>query len=216
MKIATLIRCYHATEYLARVLRNYSWVDKILVMNYRFNSVAPITDDTQEIAKGFSNVEVEQGENLIQHEILNRGLEKLHDYDYVFISDADEFILPSEQREMITHLHRSGRESGFCMVKDYFYDAFHCMPQRQGYFLAITNPKTLRFTHIRSCQYDAARRKDFFFMVHHFGFALRPDRLAWKMHWESVEEKVDVAANIAKIQISNCMPPPELLDIIKE
>ena len=216
LKIAVLIRCYHATEYLARVLRNYSWVDKILVMNYRFTSVALTSDDTQEIAAQFANVEIEKGEGLPQHEIFNSGLDKLSDYDYVFISDADEFILPADQKLMVDYLYSHNLISGFCMLRDYFYDPYHCMPQRTGYFLAVTNPKALRFIHIRQVQCNSAKRQDFPYLIHHFGFALQPDRLQWKMQWESIEENVNVAANVAKMQIQTCLPPVELLQILKE
>lgn len=216
MKIATLIRCYHATEYLERVLRNYSIAEKILIMNYRFNSVAPISDDTEEIASRFRNTEVIKGEGVIQHEIFNMGLERLRDYDFVFISDADEFILPNEQEIIIKQMRRQGMDGGFCMVKDYYYDPYHCMEQRQGHFVAIVRPQAVKFVHIRQAQISSNKTINFPYMIHHFGFALRPERLQWKIKWESEEEKVNVGENLAKMKINNCMPPPELLNILKE
>ena len=215
LKIATLIRCYHATEFLERVLKNYSWVDKILIMNYRFKSVKPISDDTAEIAAKFSNTEVIKGQGIAQHDILNLGLQKLADYDYVFISDADEFIFPAEQKLMVKTLHDRGKDYGFCMIKDYLYDINHCMPQRHGHFVTIVKPGKTKFVHIRRNTFVQEKRQDFHFLVHHLGFALNPTDLAWKMKWESVEERTNVAQNVKRLKIVDCVPPPELLAILK-
>lgn len=36
MPIGCIIRSYHRTQYLPQVLKAYSWVDKIVVANFRF------------------------------------------------------------------------------------------------------------------------------------------------------------------------------------
>jgi hypothetical protein len=218
MKLAVLIRCYYIIDYLRIVLKSYSWVDKILLMNYRFTSVAPIQDTTEEAALSLNlpNLEIEKGEGIAQHEILNRGLDKLKEYDYVFISDADEIILPADQKTIVNMMQSLGMESGYCLIRDYFYDAFHHLPQRPGHSLVIVKPDKVRFIHIRSSRYNQNKRKDFNLWLHHFGFALQLNHLEWKMNWESIEEKTDVPANIRNMKISNCHPPEELLRLLGE
>jgi hypothetical protein len=44
VRIASLVRCYGLTRYLKPVLKSYDWVDKVLVMNYRFLNVTPHED----------------------------------------------------------------------------------------------------------------------------------------------------------------------------
>ena len=60
-KIGCIIRSYYLTDYLERVIKNYAWVDKIVIANFMFQNHpdgkkgVPIADDkTEEIVKRFS------------------------------------------------------------------------------------------------------------------------------------------------------------------
>jgi hypothetical protein len=81
--IGTVVRCYGLTNYLPGVLKQYAWVDKIAVLNYKFNRVEASPDDTKEVVAKLNqpNVKVYSGENLDQHSVLNMGVEILSDCD---------------------------------------------------------------------------------------------------------------------------------------
>jgi len=69
MRVGCLVRSYGLTTYLKPVLKSYDWVDRLLVMNYRFTGVEPTKDDTKEIIDSLNqkNIELSTGENVNQH-----------------------------------------------------------------------------------------------------------------------------------------------------
>jgi len=117
MRIGALVRSYGLTDYLTPVLEQYKWLDKVLVMNYRFGGVKAIKDDTPLLTVPFKNAICKTGENLNQEEVLNLGLEEFKDFDWVFISDNDELIQRKDQERLIKETE--GFQAGKCRVLDY-------------------------------------------------------------------------------------------------
>lgn len=173
-KIAVLIRCYRLTKYLPAVLKQYEWVDKILVMNYRYPNVAVSSDDTKEICDRFG-VECVQGEVEKQHIIYNNGLAKLKDYDCVFIVDADEFILLEDQHKIVELIKDT--EVVYTRIVDYT-DYDHSLEVR-GYQPIVAVKPNVGFYEVRNVSgYSHIKTNDI--TMHHFGYAWKDEDLDWK------------------------------------
>jgi len=222
MKIGCLISSYHATQYLPLVLKMYEWVDKIVVMNYRFKTVEPTTDDTRKICDKFnhSNIYCESGEGLEQHEIRNRGLALLSDCDLVWMSDADEIILPDDQNIILNRMADRRRLTGLayyasCKIVDYNGDLYHASPPRAGLTLVMVCPKTIKFSRLRSIEQNIHEAKLPHATMHHLGLVFPEKTLAWKVEWEHKEEneKKEIVLSNWKIR-REVIPPNELLDLV--
>ena len=222
-KIGALIRCYSITDYLTFVLRNYAWVDKIVVMNYRFISAEPREDSTEEIVKAFvhKDIIIDKGEGIKQHEILNRGLEYLKDCDIVFISDADEFMTQAAMRDIATQMIADNRNLGYARIIDYAFDFYHRFNNRHlKDALVAVKPKEVNFVHIRQTRNLNSRTRCFPHFLYHFGFVLPRETMKWKMKWESKEEGINMmspTSGIPKTEIVFAEPPDkEILKLLGE
>jgi hypothetical protein len=227
-KIGALIRCYSITDYLPFVLKNYAWVDKIVVMNYRFISAEPRGDDTTEIVKEYidasfenlkvPNIAIYKGEGLQQHEILNEGLKHLQCCDIVFISDADEFMTQAAMCDIAKRMVTENKNLGYARIIDYAFDFYHRFNNRHlhGALVAV-KPQETEFVHIRQTRDLNPRRMQFEHKLHHFGFVLPPKTMKWKLQWESKEEKIDVVKGIGETPLVLCEPPEkEILELMGE
>ena len=204
MSIATLVRSYGLTDFLPAVLKSYAWVDKILVMNYRFNQVPPKKDDTVFLTLPFKNVEVMSGDGLSQEGVFNTGLEKLKDFDYVFIADNDELITRADQQKLIDGL---GAEVGTCNLIDY-KDVNNRYPLRGHHPAVIVKPH-VRFYDVRCF---SAQQKYFPDVnMHHFGFAYKD--LNWKLEWET-KLADEGFKNILCYPTVGCEAPEEIRNLI--
>ncbi len=218
MRLGVIIRCYHATDFLRPVLKSYKWVDKICLLNYRFKTAEPRPDDTEEIAESMKlhNLIFKKGEGLEQHEIFNVGMDILKDCDYIFINDADEIILPEQQKKMVENMQKNDRDAGMCPMLDYvadFYHSFNKVPRR---VLMIVNPKRVKFFKIRQIKNnDFTAIEQFENYVYHFGFVLPPEKLNWKIEWEELEEGTDTKNAFRNSIFYPCPTVPhEVLDYI--
>lgn len=190
MRVGALIRSYHATKFLDQVLKQYSWVDKICLMNYRFNTVSPIEDNTEEIARnsGLKNIIFDKGEGLEQHEILNRGMWILADCDVVFISDADEFINHNDFNKILQQLDQQPEKKVvYCQIVDYAKNIWNKMKPRTNCLVAVK--PGVKFNIIRCIQAQPAIHMNDI-AVHHLGFVFPEETMKWKYKWEAKEEKI--------------------------
>ena len=217
-----LIRCYHSTGYLEKVLKNYAWVDKIALLSYRFLTVAPIEDNTEEIVKKLDlpNLIYEKGSGIPQHEIFNRGLQLLKDCDSVFISDGDEFILKQDQLQIVKEFQERRATSVICNMYDYAKDYYHILPKRDisepNRIVAMVNPNA-KFVIIREIKENPSRQIFCNVDIHHFGFVGSQEMLNWKYDWETKEEKID--RKVFDKIFDNLLPhtpPKEILEILNE
>ena len=218
-KIGVLIRCYSITDYLPFVLKNYSWVDKIIVMNYRFISAEQREDKTEEIVKSFhhKNIILDKGEGLEQHKILNWGLNYLLDCNIVFIADADEFMTYTTMRDIADKMVAGNYNLGYARIIDYAFDFYHRFNNRHlaGALVAV-KPNETEFVHIRQTRDLNPRRIQFEHKLYHFGFVLPPKSLQWKLKWETAEEKVDIVNGIPKTEIVFAEPPDkEIMELME-
>jgi len=219
MQLGVLIRSYHVTDYLKAVLKSYDWVDKIVLLNYRFKTAEPRPDDTEQLALSMNlpNLIFKKGDSLEQHEIFNLGLELLKDCDYVFINDADEIILPREQKKIIENLHSNNRDIAKCPMLDYIVDFYHSFFQQPRFVLTVIKPSKCRFVKIREIENYEPQKIDYFpdCYIYHFGFIVPVAKLDWKIKWESIEEGVDVKNNLKNAVYYPCKTvPQEVLDFI--
>jgi len=178
MQIGALIRSYGLTDHLDAVLKSYSWVNKILIMNYRFKDVSPREDKTIIISEKYPNTYIRSGENLNQHEVYNLGLEDFKGFDCVFIADNDELISPQDQKKVIETLRGNNGVVG--TLVEYARDYEHIYPIRGHKPIIAVHPDT-RFYEVR-CAGGSNKQSDVF--VHHFGYVYKDEDLDWKLSWE--------------------------------
>jgi hypothetical protein len=171
MRVGCLIRSYRLTGLLRAVLKQYEWVDEIVVMNHRFAGVPESTDNTEDIAKGFR---IDKGSGLTEAEVFNKGLELLIGCDRVFISDADEFITRKDQ-EIILSLAKEHDEI-LIPVIDY-YDLETIISHRGHRPVVLAKPGATKFYEVRNIFGGYSTDKA---TMHHFGYAWRGKPMAWK------------------------------------
>lgn len=208
MRIGALVRSYGLTHYLPAVLRSYAWVDKVVVMNYRFTGVKTRADNTPEIASGFKNVVLKAGENLDQHEVFNVGLREFDGFDYVFIADADELLTRQDQLKLIKDL--PGHDAGICKIIDYVDTLTERLPERTHKAIVIVRP-SVRFYEVRCYAGNIKSFEDVF--MHHFGYVYQPEALMWKMDWEKKWEQGNVKHLLGQVH-QPCQVPTEIMDLI--
>lgn len=222
IKIGAIVRCYYITEYLKRVLKHLKDLDSIAVMNYRFNRVKEAKDNTQEIVKELKqdNVKLFTGEGLEQHEIFNKGLERLNDCDFVFILDADEFLLKFDRKKIIDDMTEKGFGYGFAKVIDY-RDLEHIYPIRTHKPVVCVKPIPHKlpqnvFYQVRNVMgASGSQLPDVY--LHHFGYALNKENMEWKKNnlWYILKEGEENELN--RIMAQDYRPyvmPEELKEII--
>lgn len=223
MKVGAYICSYHATQYLPLVLKQYEWVDRIVVMNYRFKTVEPTTDDTREICRKFNHKDliVDSGEGLEQHEIRNRGLELLSDCDLVWVSDADEIILPDDQNIIMNRMADRRPLCGLayyanCKIIDYNGDLYHASPARPGYTTVMVAPKHVRFSKLRNLEYNIHEARFPYVNMHHLGLVFTPKVIDWKAGWEYKEENHSKERLLNDWAIKRDVKPPiELIEFLE-
>jgi hypothetical protein len=134
-KLAAIIRSYHLTDFLADAIRQFSWIEKVLVVNCRYEGYTRAKDDTEEIVKELNqeNVELLKLKPMKEHEVLNTALEHLEGYDLVYICDSDEFISREDQEKLTTLTIQDGNfpyDAGLCQIADIYPDKLetreHC------------------------------------------------------------------------------------------
>lgn len=207
--IGVVVRCYGLTNYLPGIFKQYAWVDKIAVMNYRFNRVEASPDDTKEAVAKLNqpNVKVYSGENLDQHSVLNMGAEILSDCELIFISDADEFILRNDQQKLIDGM--GGESIGTCDVVDYV-DLNRRYPIRGHKPPVIVRPN-VRFYDVRCYQGSAKYFPDV--KMHHLGYTYTPKELEWKFKWEKEWEGSTTRDLMCQTHIDSPLPQ-EIKDLL--
>ncbi len=222
MRIGALIKSYHNTQYLPLILKQYAWVDKIVVMNYRFLNVEPIYDNTYQICEYFihENLVCKSGSGVEQHNIYNNGIDLLQDCDVAFIADSDEFLLKSDQEKVIKFLHNrldilASHDFFTCNIVDYKYNLCNALPQREGLSIFMVVPKRTRFHHIRSVDHKMREYKITDITMHHLGLVFPKEILKWKLNWEHKEEEKPCENILTDWQKSRYVSPPyELVEFI--
>lgn len=144
-------------------------------MNYRFNGVPEMPDDTYDISQslGQRNVEYYKGSGLEQHDIFNKGLEILSDCDVVFISDADEFITQEDQQTLVQLAEIYPAASSH--VIDYLTTDTILTPRKHCPVVIIKQPN--RVYDVRHVKGTAHPHDTY---LHHFGYAWNGYQREWK------------------------------------
>ena len=175
MRVGALILCYGTTDFLHLVIKQYKWLDRVLVMNYLFKESDPFPDNTPEICRIFG-ADVISGSGIDQGTLLNMGLDAMKDFDAVFIADADELITKADQLKLIEQIEK-GHEIVSCPLVDYAGGMEHEYDKRTHCPVVICKP-TARFYEVRNTQGGAYRCMDA--TVHHLGFLFSDEKNAWK------------------------------------
>lgn len=214
MRLGTLIRSYGIIDFLRPCIKQYDWVDKIIVMNYRFPTTTPREDKTEEICQTFNGkVNLFKGEGYKLNEVLNLGLEKFSGFDFVFVADSDEFITQADQRELIKRMvDNPGIACGQISMYDYAKDFDHIYPIRTHKPPTLCVPGKMSFYETRCLQGIGKIFPDIF--QHHLGYLFKPSDMEWKYNWErpvdkwalEIEGQVSLPGNL----------PQEIRDLIKE
>ena len=177
MKIGALVRSYHGTWYLKEVLKQFSHLDKVLVLNCRFKDLSDLSDDTEEVVKELNqdNVELIKLSPREEHEVLNAGLTLLEDFDHVYICDADEFFTKQDLVEIL----KVGLTSDIviCKYVDVF-DQKHIYEPRDHMPIVMIKPK-INFYQTRCASGEAKEAK---VIMKHYGL-IKTD---WKEeYWDT-------------------------------
>lgn len=197
MKIGTLVRSYGLTKYLRAVLKSYDWVDRILVVNYRFKNVKPREDKTKEIIEelGQKNIEVITGIDYGLHQAINYGISKLQDCERIFIADSDELITRGDQQRLLKEFRESGAR---CPLIEYARDYDHIFPIRGHKAITLVKPD-VHFYDVR-CASGAFPESEVY--IHHFGYTFNPEEMGWKIDWERPwehDETIRIYSQIPKL-----------------
>jgi hypothetical protein len=207
--IGAVVRCYGLTNYLTGVLKQYNWLGKIAVLNYKFNRVEVSPDNTAEVVAklGQSNVKLYSGDSLDQHSVLNMGVEILQDCELIFISDADEFILRADQQKLIDNME--GESVATVDIIDYV-DFNRRFPIR-GHKPPVLVRPDVRFHDVRCHQAGARYFKNTF--MHHLGYTYNPVELDWKFKWEKEWEGNTTRDLMCQTHIDSPLPQ-EIKDLL--
>lgn len=210
--IGAIVRSYYLTKYLKAVLKSLAHLDKIIVANYRFINAEKKEDNTEEVIKDYfsiprpSNITLIKGEGKEQHDIFNDCLEKLKDCDYVFINDADEFILRKDRDEMVEQMMSRKLSAGFCDIIDYasLTERYPSRPHRP---VMIVKPD-VKFYAVRNLHYGNGVFFDKY--VHHFGYV---GELDWKKSWYGAPKELE---RIPTQRKHDCKIPEEIMGLLED
>ena len=218
MRVGVLIRSYGLTDFLKACIKQYAWVDRIVVMNYRFKHVPERPDNTEQICKELNlpNLFLYKGCDLQMHEVLNTGLayHKEAATDYVFVSDSDEFITQADQKEILKRLidQKDGYDCAQISMYDYTKDMKHVYPVRTHKPPTLCQPSRMSFYETRCLQGRGVIYPDIF--LHHVGYSFDKDGMEWKYGWEKPVDKwaLEIEAQLSSPQEL----PDEIQSLIKE
>lgn len=179
MRIGAIIRSYYLTDYLERVVKNYSWIDRVVVANFMFPRVdSSVRDKTESIINKLNQPNVvllkDRSRHYDQAEVFEMAKNKLLDCDLIFISDADEFLLKSDQEKIINDLNPNS-EKALCHVIDYCLNTDYAFPLRTHKPIVAVRPK-VRFVGTRDAEGQGQMFNDIY--MHHFGYSIKEQE--WK------------------------------------
>ena len=212
MRLGCIVRCYHLTDYLARVLRNYDEVDKIVVMNVLFGGVKEAEDDTEEIVKRLNRPNVvlykDHTTRPEQFKVFEIAKGMLKDCDWIFISDADEFLLKSDQQRIIKETEYYVHQV-FCNVVDYCENTDYVFPMRTHKPVVCVRPD-VQFVGTRAAEGHGKLYKDMY--MHHFGCAIKDKEWKQKNIWYP-KHSFDAIVCQAHVKSEK---PQELIDALSD
>lgn len=189
------------------MLLQLSDVDKIFVANYYCEEAE---DDTRKIVEELNqgNIMIDTAKITKQEESLNKAIKQLSDYDVILISDADEFILRSDRKELIENI--GNKELGFMRVIDYLPNGKALMTRTHQPIVACR--PDMRFVDARNSIYIApAYHSDKF--VHHFGY-MDKQITEWKINNQWYHEDKETIKRIINSEQIDATVPKEIEDLI--
>lgn len=150
--------------------------------------------------------------------VRNQGIEALNSFDLVFTIDADEIILPDDQKKLIERMEEGNHDVGFCPAIDYTSLACDKKYKRKEILhrpAVIVDPRKVKFYEGRCLRFDNPMYCDDIF-VHHLGFTFPQDVLEWKksVYWDKKNPKE--FEEILNVDTEPCTPPKELLEILND
>lgn len=210
MRLAALIQSYGATDFLLPVLRQFNWIDQVLVMNCKFSYALETEDRTLDIIKEAKqkNIAFYHGLVTSQQDSYNLGLQILHSYDRVFICDSDEITLPEDQKRLVELSIQYGNIAA--KIIDYAsLDLTKVYEHRTHHPIVMCDPKTTTFGYAR-CSNGVWNTDEV--TVHHFGYLIK--NIQWKKDWGN---KVDEGAadKLMSRNVIDFIPAEELLEALK-
>jgi hypothetical protein len=175
MRIGAIVRCYRLTDYLEPILMNLSWVDRLIVANFRFKDVAAVPDKTEGICRRLNlpNCDFIKGDGFSQKDIFNMCLEVMN-CDYTLINDADEYLNRKYHEFAVQEMVEKRKDAAFCNVLDYARkDKVYPMRTHKP---VIAVKKGIKFIGNRAPNYGDGINLDI--NLHHFGYMMMD--MEWK------------------------------------
>lgn len=180
--IGAIVRCYNLTFMLKGVLESLADIDIVLVAVCNFsgdNREEKVTEILHNLKQ--DNVICSFYPNMPQNELFNRCKDKLNSMgvDIILINDADEILLKNDRDRVIRRLVESQCDAIHATVIDYAnLDATERFEERTHKPVVAIKPCAF-FDGNRSVV-GGDLMEDV--MLHHFGYALDEDEMAWKLN----------------------------------
>lgn len=104
--IAVLSIAHNEEDIIGQHIKMWTpYVDEYLLLlsNKPWNGSTNKADSTEEIAR-YWGATIQKGEWKTEHEQRNAGLHTLHDYDFVIVSDPDEFYIKKDLEKIVNRV----------------------------------------------------------------------------------------------------------------
>jgi len=192
MKIGVLIiYCDELVRYLEAVKKCFDGYDKINIIKEYFTKTA-------------------------EEEVRNKGLKSMEDCDYVWIPDADEFILKKDQRKIIDAVKDKKYDVVMCRIIDYVKENAIASPKRKHTPIILVEPKKVFFYDKRCAYFSRPLYSDV--NIYHFSCLYPKETIQWKLNELQKRNKKDYE-DCLKVLNSKTEPldiPNEIREYLKE
>ncbi len=114
--------------------------------------------------------------------VRNAGLEyfKRNGFDFVFQVDADEFMLPEDQRTLVDRMSKGDYGAGLCKVYHYTKDLEHIYKPTDHKPITILDPSRWEFYDGRCARGYGEAMVCEDLIIHHLGFTFSDEKMQWK------------------------------------
>lgn len=185
MRVGAIIPSYSMTHFLPLCLKQFEWVDKVIVLNERMAwDGSERVDETENIVNELNqdNVELEKTDLRDQAKVRSYGasLMEMLNMDCVFVVDNDELIVIEDQIELAKKFVESDIDGCFLEVKAYVKGLDKVALYDVGHVACCLIKPNVRFSTIRNLGegYNCMINKDYY--LHHLKFLQPKKDVVWR------------------------------------
>lgn len=212
--ISAIVRCYSLNFMLARVLKNLSDIDFILLAVCNFTDTQD-KSNVEEIVKGLkqNNIYCVYFPKMEQRDLFNSCIKRLTKLgsEIILINDADEILLKRDRNKIITKMRENLTDFDAVNVSVIDYSEMDCSEahEMRTHKPVVAVKPYVEFNGNRSVEQGALMAD---IKLHHFGYAMEPEDLYWKLNnlWYERES----AQKIINSSVEEFEAPIELLEVM--